>query len=74
MGLGKLLLFERLRRLNSDPAVAVAVLNTSQFCARFLAKMGFVTLRVVPNGYFTGMDKHEMSIRLPWQLPAQISN
>jgi hypothetical protein len=39
-GLGKLLLVERLQRLNSDPAVKVAVLNTSQHSAGFFTKMG----------------------------------
>lgn len=73
-GLGKLLLFERLRRLNNDPAVEVTVLNTSQFCAGFFTKMGFMTRQVMANGYFPGMDKHEMSVRLPYVPPGHISS
>lgn len=69
-GLGRLLLLNRLIRLNSDPSMKVAVLNTSQFCAGFFAKMGFETRRVIPNGYFQGMDKHEMSVSLPFRIAA----
>ena len=68
-GLGKALLFERLGLLASDSAVQIVVLNTSQFCAGFFARMGFETRRVTCDGYFQGMDKHEMSARLPLQPP-----
>jgi predicted GNAT family N-acyltransferase len=72
-GLGKLLLFERLHQLNQNSSFRIVVLNTSQFSAGFFTKMGFETRRVVLDGYFAGMDRHEMSIRLPFQFPARSS-
>jgi N-acetylglutamate synthase-like GNAT family acetyltransferase len=69
-GVGRLLLVERLTRLNSDPSLTVAVVNTSQHSAGFFARMGFKTRRTIPDGYFAGMDKHEMSVPLPFRASA----
>jgi hypothetical protein len=66
-GIGRLLLVERLMRLSSDPSLAVAVVNTSQHSAGFFTRMGFTTRRIISDGYFAGMDKHEMSVPLPYQ-------
>jgi hypothetical protein len=66
-GVGRLLLNERLTRLNNDPSLTVAVVNTSQFAAGFFTRMGFTTRKVERDGYFAGMDKHEMSVALPFQ-------
>jgi N-acetylglutamate synthase-like GNAT family acetyltransferase len=68
-GVGRLLLIERLTRLNRDPSLTVAVVNTSQFSAGFFTRMGFTTRRIIPDGYFAGMNKHEMSVPLPFQIP-----
>jgi N-acetylglutamate synthase-like GNAT family acetyltransferase len=64
-GLGRRLLAERLERLASYPTTRIVFLNTSQFSAGFFAKMGFETQLATPDGYLAGMDKHEMSARLP---------
>jgi hypothetical protein len=65
-GLGRLLLVERLKRLNADPSLRVGLVNTSQFTAGFFTKMGFMTRQVTPDGFFPGMDKYEMSVPLPF--------
>ncbi|MHB8284268.1 MAG: GNAT family N-acetyltransferase [Caulobacteraceae bacterium] len=59
-GLGHILLRERFARASMLPEVSKMVVNTSQHCEGFFIRMGFVTRRVILDGYFDGMHKHEM--------------
>ncbi len=61
-GLGRILLVERVRRLIADGTLRSIVLNTSQHSAAFFARQGFRTTRVVPDGFASGIDQHEMRL------------
>lgn len=64
LGLGRLLTETRLARIRRDPAVEEVALRTSQRTRRFYERLGFVTERVVPNGFGPGLDRCEMWLRL----------
>lgn len=63
-GLGQLLLEARLRRIHADRAVDAVALNTSQFTRGFYERVGFVTERVVPDGFAPGLDRCDMRLVL----------
>lgn len=62
-GVGKLLLFYRLRRIGdlNKPAVS---LDTSQHTRAFFEKFGFRVVSIQQDGYGPGLDKIEMVKRL----------
>lgn len=55
-GIGRRLLIERIDRARVDAAVSAVALNTSQHTRGFYERFGFVTERVVPDGYAPGLD------------------
>ncbi|HEU4743569.1 MAG TPA: GNAT family N-acetyltransferase [Meiothermus sp.] len=63
-GLGKRLLLERLGRIVQNPQVTSIRLDTSQHTRGFFAKLGFVTLAIVPNGYGPSLDRYNMRLSL----------
>lgn len=63
-GLGNRLLAERLRRVHADPRARAVALNTSQLTRGFYERLGFVTERVVPDGYAPGLDRCDMRLML----------
>lgn len=63
-GLGRLLLHERMARIRSDPSVTVVALHTSHHTRGFYERAGFVTERVVPDGYAPGLDRCDMRLVL----------
>lgn len=68
-GLGELLLDLRLRRIRAEPAVRDVALNTSQHTRGFFERFGFVTERVVPDGFGPGLDRCDMRLVLPEKHP-----
>lgn len=59
-GLGRALTEMRIRRALEDPATKRMELNTSQHTAGFYEKLGFRTVRMTPDGYGPGLDRHDM--------------
>lgn len=62
-GLGKALLTYRLELLRANLRVERVCIDTSHLAAPFYEKHGFTTQRVIPDGYATGLHRHEMEIR-----------
>jgi Acetyltransferase (GNAT) family len=67
MGLGALLLLERIAIAERNLSKTSIFVQTSQFSAGFYTRMGFRTLRAIPDGYFPGMDKRELMAELPYR-------
>jgi ribosomal protein S18 acetylase RimI-like enzyme len=65
IGLGRLLFNARLSRIQSDPSSKAVALNTSQHTRGFYERLGFITERIVPNGYAPGLDRCDMRLVLP---------
>jgi len=63
-GLGKRLALERLERILRQPEVGFIRLDTSQHTFGFFEKLGFVTENITPNGYWDGLDRYDMRLRL----------
>ncbi|HEX2080597.1 MAG TPA: GNAT family N-acetyltransferase [Longimicrobium sp.] len=61
-GLGRLLLDARLDGIRADPRVDAVALNTSQHTRGFYERRGFVTERVVPDGFAPGLDRCDMRL------------
>lgn len=63
-GLGRLLLEARLERIHRDPTADSVALNTSQHTRGFYERYGFITERVVPDGFAPGLDRCDMRLAL----------
>ncbi len=63
-GIGWFLLLERLHRMGQDPAIARVRLETSQHTYGFFEKAGFVTTRIVEDGFGPGLHQYEMWLEL----------
>ena len=63
-GLGRLLTDARLERIRTDATVTAVKLNTSQHTRGFYERLGFVTERVVPDGFSPGLDRCDMRLDL----------
>ena len=61
-GLGRLLLDARLAGIRADPGADAVALNTSQHTRGFYERRGFVTWRVVPDGFAPGLDRCDMRL------------
>lgn len=70
-GLGGLLLDERLARIRADSRIEAIALNTSQHTRGFYERLGFVTERVVPDGFAPGLDRCDMRLVLRAGLESQ---
>ncbi len=64
MGLGKFLLFYRLREIGKVAGVERVLLTTSQETAEFFRKQGFKADSVVKDGHAPGVDRVEMVMKL----------
>jgi ribosomal protein S18 acetylase RimI-like enzyme len=63
-GIGRFLLQERLRCIAAIPGVEKVVLNTSQETLGFYLKLGFKTVKQIPNGYRLGLDRCDLERRV----------
>jgi ribosomal protein S18 acetylase RimI-like enzyme len=63
-GVGMFLLRERLRHWFKGQGPVVVRVNTSQHASGFFERAGFLTTRVVPDGYAPGLDRYEMELPL----------
>lgn len=63
-GLGKSLLEYRLTQLKANLNVDRICIDSSQLTSPFYEKYGFVTQRIIPDGYAAGLHRHEMELRL----------
>jgi len=66
MGLGRLLLFERLLHIatHADPPTRYVTVDTSPRVAPFFQRCGFEQTAVWPEGYRSGMTMHELRFDL----------
>lgn len=67
-GLGRLLLVERLARIQSNLEIQLVCLNTCQHTVDFFRHMGFVIEQVIQNGYAPGLDRYEMRFTIQTQV------
>jgi [ribosomal protein S18]-alanine N-acetyltransferase len=65
-GVGKQLLFYRLKKINSQPLVNKVVVRTSQLVFGFYEKMGFTTEYVEKDYWAKGLDLHVMKMEKPF--------
>jgi len=72
-GIGWFLLLERLHRMSLDPAIARVKLETSQHTYGFFEKAGFVTKRIVTDGFGPGLHQHDMLLELDVASCARIA-
>jgi N-acetylglutamate synthase-like GNAT family acetyltransferase len=73
-GLGKYLLLKRLDTISRDPNAERILLDTSQYSKGFFEKLGFVVHEIIQDGYFAGLHRHEMELKLDEQKRAFIQN
>ena len=59
-GLGRYLLYYRMKKMTDSGTLQVVRLDTSQRTAPFFEKQGFRAMDVVKDGYAPGLDKVEM--------------
>ena len=63
-GIGRFLLLRRLQRLCQAGGVTLVKLQTSQHTCGFFAKYGFVTEKIIEDGYVPGLHLYNMGLRL----------
>jgi ribosomal protein S18 acetylase RimI-like enzyme len=63
-GYGRALAAARLADLRHDPGVQSIALQTSHRTAAFYERLGFLTARIVENGYAPGLHRHDMVMEL----------
>ena len=63
-GLGRLLVEERLDRIRQEERATAAILNTSQHTRAFYERFGFVTERVIPDGFGPGLHRCDLRLLL----------
>lgn len=63
-GLGRRLLEARLAQVRTTADIQAVVLQTTQHAEGFFARYGFVTRRVVSDGFAAGFHLHEMRLDL----------
>ena len=63
-GIGRALLDFRLALLRGDPDARTVMLQTSQYTAGFFAKAGFITDRVIRDGFAPGLHRVDMHLAL----------
>ena len=61
-GIGRTLTQLRIEAARSDPRVDSVILNTSQHTRGFYETLGFVTERVVVDGFAPGLDRCDMRL------------
>lgn len=66
-GLGRILLRERLRRIDADPGFTSVLIETTPFSRDFYARHGFEVSRVQIDGFAPGYDLVEMRRARPVQ-------
>lgn len=63
-GLGKRLTEARIAMARAMPGLTEIVLETSQHSAGFYLGLGFVGVRVTPNGFGPGLDRWDMRLTM----------
>ena len=63
-GYGKYLLLKRLDEICHSPQIERILLDTSQHSKGFFEKLGFIVFEIIEDGYFTGLHRHEMELKL----------
>jgi predicted GNAT family N-acyltransferase len=63
-GLGAHLTQARLALARATPDLAEVVLSTSQHTGGFYQKFGFTVSKVIPDGFASGLDRWDMTLRL----------
>lgn len=63
-GLGRALTQMRIAELTKDDRVRSIALQTSQHTSEFYERLGFLTMRIVENGYAPGLDRHDMMLEV----------
>lgn len=61
---GKYLLLKRLEAISQLPQIEQVSMDTSQHSKGFFEKLGFIILEVEQDGYFPGLHRHEMELKL----------
>ncbi|MBC7876123.1 MAG: GNAT family N-acetyltransferase [Anaerolineales bacterium] len=73
-GLGKYLLLKRLDAISHDPLAERILLDTSQYSKGFFEKLGFIVYEIIQDGYFAGLHRHEMELKLDDEKRVVIQN
>ena len=63
-GFGRRLTEARLERIRREGSVRAVTLCTSQHTRGFYERLGFVTLKVEPDGFYPGLDRYDMRLEL----------
>lgn len=64
-GLGDRLARERLARISADARYRGVILDTTPMSRGFFERLGFVAVKVTPDGYAPGYDRIDMRLDLP---------
>ena len=71
-GLGKQLTLFRLFKLTQEAPTAQLRIDTSHHTEAFYAKFGFITERIIPDGYGLGLHRHDMTVQLDENIAERI--
>jgi len=71
---GKYLLLRRLDEICQRPNIKRVSMDTSQHSKGFFEKLGFVVQEVELDGYFSGLHRHEMELKLDSAKKSNIHN
>lgn len=63
-GFGRRLVRARLERIRHEGSIRTVTLCTSQHTRGFYERLGFVTSKFEPDGFFPGLDRYDMSLDL----------
>lgn len=61
-GFGERLARERLARISADPGYQGVILDTTPMSRGFFERLGFVMVKVTPDGYAPGYDRIDMRL------------
>lgn len=70
-GIGRFLLIARLVRILDQAGPVQVAMDTSQKTSAFFERFGFKVTERIPDGYWPGLDKLEMSLMLDGQAIGQ---
>lgn len=64
LGFGDALLQHRLESIKANPEIKTINLNTCQLTNRFFENAGFNTIKILRDGFATGLHKYDMQLYL----------
>jgi len=73
-GYGKYILLKRLDEICNHTHVEKILLDTSQYSKGFFEKLGFIVYEIIQDGYFAGLHRHEMELKLDDSKKVAIEN